>query len=179
MRKAFTLIEINLAMMIMATGILTVVGLYAFGYRENRQSREDVAATALADAVVGQLMSAITSTNLVWSEFRQLKSYPDNNGWYQYFNSNGIVSDDPEPLAERVFSSVMSDLKIGSRCNGFDTAFPSAARTASGLSCGLVVMHEEDSPVVSIAFRATKQPGTLLAMPMFYCEGRFQGDPER
>ena len=179
MRKAFTLVEVNLAMLVMATGILTVVGLYAFGYRENRQSREDVAATALADAVVGQLMAAITSTNLVWSEFKDLKSYPDENGWEKYFDSNGIVSQDPEGLAERAFSSVMSGLKISSRCPDFDTAFPSAARMASGLSCGLVVMHEQDSPVVSIAFRATKLPGTLLAMPLYYCEGRFQGDPDR
>ena len=41
---AFTLIEVNLAMLIMAGGILSVVGLYALGFRENRQGREDVAA---------------------------------------------------------------------------------------------------------------------------------------
>ena len=179
MKRGFTLIEVNLAMLVMAMGILTVVGLYAFGYRENRQSREDVAATALADVVVGQLMAAVTSTNLYWSDFKDLKSYPSDNGWGDYFNSNGIVAQDPENRAEGVFNAVMSDLKIGSRCSEFDTGFPRAAVQAAGMSCGLVVMHEMGSPLVSIAFRATKLPGTLLAMPLYYCEGRFQGDPTK
>ena len=53
--------------------------------------------------------------------------------------------------------------------------FPSDVVNASGMSCGLVVMHDTDSPIVRIAFRATKQPGTLLSMPLFYTEARFQG----
>ena len=40
-------------------------------------------------------------------------------------------------------------------------------------------MHDEDSPVVRIAFRATKQPGMLLAMPIYYTEVHFQGDPDK
>ena len=180
MRKAFTLIEVNLAMLIMAIGILTVVGLYAFGYRENRQSREDVAATALADVVVSQLMAAITATNLTWTTFDSLQNYPGDDGWGHYFNSNGIVNQDPQSKAENVFSSVMG--KLSKDLPGaFDTSTKNmkAASNAAGMSCGLVVTHEKGSPIVSVAFRATKQPGTLLAMPLYYCEGRFQGDPNR
>ena len=83
MRRAFTLIEVNLAMLIMAGGILSIVGLYAFGFRENRQSREDVAATALADSVISPLVMAISATNLKWSVFRQEKNFPDDKGWKQ------------------------------------------------------------------------------------------------
>ena len=50
-KKAFTLIEVNIAMFVMAGGILSVIGLYSLGYRESRQSREDVASAAYADAV--------------------------------------------------------------------------------------------------------------------------------
>ena len=180
MRKAFTLIEVNLAMLIMAVGILTVCGLYAFGYRENRQSREDVAATALADVVVSQLMAAITATNLSWTTFNSLENYPSDDGWGDYFNSEGIVTQDPQNKAESVFGSVMS--KLSKDLPGtFDTSTKNlkAATTAAGMSCGLVVSHEKGSPIVSVAFRATKQPGTLLAMPLYYCEGRFQGDPTK
>ena len=166
-------------MLIMAVGILTVMGLYSFGYRESRQSREDVAATAFADVVVGQLMAAVTSTNLSWKAFNQLGNYPDNSGWGAYFDSNGIVSQDPEGKAESAFSSVMGQLKSAGLPGDFDTSFPSAAKTAAGMSCGLVVLHEENSAIVRIGFRATKQPGTLLAMPLYYCEGRFQGDPTK
>lgn len=176
MKRAFTLIEVNLAMLIMAGGILALVGLYAFGFRENRQSREDVAATALADSVLSPLVMAVTATNLKWSVFRNEFNYPDDRGWAAYFDSNGIVSQDPESKAESVFSATMSQLSGAAEgVFNVDTAFPNAAVSAAGMSCGLVVQHDENSAVVRIAFRATKLPGTLLSMPLFYTEARFQG----
>jgi len=42
-----------------------------------------------------------------------------------------------------------------------------------------VVQHEEGSAVVRISCRATKHPGSLLAMPLFYTEVMFQGLPDR
>lgn len=176
LRKAFTLVEINLAMMIMATGIVTVIGLYAFGYRENRQSREDVAATAMADSVIGPLMMAITATNLRWSVFREEFKYPGPRGWGEYFDGNGVVSQDPQAKAENAFSQTMG--KMSSAAKGSlncDTAFPTEARAGTGLSAGLVILHEQDSAIVRIAFRATKTPGTLLSMPLYFTEARFQG----
>ena len=180
MRKAFTLIEVNLAMLIMAGGILAVVGLYAFGFRENRQSREDVAATALADSVISPLVMAISATNLKWSVFRQEKNFPSEYGWKDYFNNDGVITADPQSRAESVFSSTMS--WISGAADGtldIDTAFPSAAMNGTGMSCGLVVQHEQDSAVVRISFRATKLPGALLSMPLFYTEVRFQGLPDK
>ena len=50
--------------------------------------------------------------------------------------------------------------------------------SGTGMRCGLVVQHDEDSAVVRISFRATRHPGELLAMPLFYTEVRFQGLPE-
>ena len=180
MRRGFTLIEINLAILIMAGGILSIVGLYAFGYRENRQSREDVAATALADSVISPLVMAISATNLKWSVFRNGFNFPDDTGWAAYFDSNGLVSQDPQAKAQGVFSSTMAKMS-GAAAGSFncDTAFPQGAVTASGMSCGLVVQHDEDSAIVRIAFRATKLPGALLSMPLFYTEVRFQGLPDQ
>lgn len=172
-RKAFTLIEVNLAMLIMAGGILSIVGLYAFGFRENRQSREDVAAATLADAVVSPLVMAISATNLLWSEFRQAYNQPSKNGWRDYINENsGQVETDPEGRAASVFSSSLSHFKASQ--NSISTAWPNN-KTSSGMSCGLVVLHEKDSPVVRIGFRATKTVGSFLSMPLFYTEVRFQG----
>ena len=168
MKKAFTLIEVNLAMMIMAGGILSIVGLYAFGFRENRQSREDVSAAAIADAVVSPLVMMIGATNVTWNTFRQEFYYPNQKGWGAYFDgSTGIVKTDPEGQAQSVFSQVKS------KFNG-NADFPSHP---SSISCGLVVMHKQDSAVVTIGFRAVPQdkPGMLLAMPLFFTEVRFQG----
>ena len=180
MRRGFTLIEINLAILIMAGGVLSIIGLYAFGYRENRQSREDVAATALADSVISPLVMAISATNLKWSVFCEEFNYPDDTGWAAYFDNNGIVSQDPESRAEGVFRQTMS--KMASAAQGSfncDSAFPQDAVAKAGLSCGLVVQHDKDSAIVRIAFRATKLPGALLSMPLFYTQVRFQGLPDQ
>ena len=176
MKKAFTLIEVNLAMLIMAGGILSMVGLYAFAFRENRQSREDVTATALADLVMSPLVCALSATNITWSAFNGLdECYPGNKAWGEYLNSDGVVSEDPESKAKGTFEAVMGKLSA----SRFKSAFPSGAtKSSSGMSCGLVVQHVKDSAIVSISFRATKLPGALLSMPMFYTEVRFQGLPE-
>ena len=180
MKKAFTLIEVNLAMLIMAGGILSIVGLYAFGFRENRQSREDVAATALADSVMSPLVMALSATNTKWSTFRNLKNYPRDYGWRDYFDSNGVVSQDPQSKAQSVFSSVMGAIGHEGSYDG-DKSFPSAAMSGTGMSCALVVLHDEDSAIVKIAFRAVKSdmPGQLLGMPLFFTEVRFQGLPDK
>ena len=177
-RRAFTLIEVNLAMLIMAGGILSIVGLYAFGFRENRQSREDVAASAYADAVVSPLVMAISATNLKWSVFREKFNYPGDKGWGEYFNNEGLVTQDPQGNAETAFKGVIGKMESAA-VGTFDSPdFPSTAKpTKPKMSCGLVVMHAKDSAVVSIGFRAveTDRPGTLLSMPLFYTEVRFQG----
>ena len=180
MKKAFTLIEVNLAMLIMAGGILSIVGLYAFGFRENRHSREDVAATTLADSIISPLVMAISATNLKWSVFRQEKFFPSEGAWEDYLDtSTGVVTADPQSKAASVFSQTMSWI-AGAAKGPLDvkTAFPSAALNGTGMSCGLVVQHDEDSAVVKISFRATRLPGELLSMPLFYTEVRFQGLPD-
>ena len=78
-----------------------------------------------------------------------------------------------------MFNDVMGAIKHEGTYEG-DKSFPSAALNGTGMSCGLVVLHEEDSAVVRIAFRAVKSdmPGQLLGMPLFFTEVRFQGSPD-
>jgi len=178
MKKAFTLMEVNLAILIMAGGILSVVGLYSLGFRETRQSSEDVAATAYADAVISPLATALSATNIKWSVFRSLPNYPKASGWGAYFNSEGVPVNNPDSIARGVFDGVMGKVSSAAEGSlGFSASWPSAS--SGGLSAGLVVMHEADSPVVKIAFRAAKLPNMLLASPLYYTEVRFQGLPEK
>ena len=114
---------------------------------------------------------------MTWSSFRNLKSYPDNTGWGAYLDSSkGVVTQDPQSKARGVFSSVTGSLRYDGAYDG-PTEFPSTALNGTGMKCGLVVQHEQDSAVVRISCRATKLPGALLSMPMFYTEVRFQGIP--
>ena len=176
---AFTLIEVNLAMLIMAGGILSVVGLYALGFRENRQGREDVAAAAYADAVISPLVLAISSTNVTWTNFRQEKYYPSADGWKAYLDGNGVVSADPQTKGQGAFGFVKSWL--GGKDSDLDYNFPSGARPSSPeMSCAVVIMHPQDSAVATIGFRAvdSKNYKTLMSMPLFFTQVRFQGASE-
>ena len=170
MKRAFTLIEVTMAMGILATGILAVVGLYALGFRESSQSREDVAAAAAADIVLGQLAMAVSSTNVSWKEFARLGDLPSSDGWGAYVEnkSTGRIMGDPTTRAADVFDRVMN-------LAGLSGSFPSAMLQDNGLKCGLVVMHAENSPVVAIGFRAMNRSQDLFAVPLFYTEARYQG----
>ena len=132
---------------------------------------------AIADSVMSPLVCALSATNVTWSSFRNLGNYPGNNGWGAYLDSSkGVVTQDPQSKARGVFSSVTGALSYDGAYDG-PTEFPSTALNGTGMSCGLVVQHEQDSAVVRISCRATKLPGALLSMPMFYTEVRFQGIP--
>lgn len=172
MKRAFTLIEVNLAMMIMAGGVLSIVGLYAFGFRENRQGREDVAAAAYADAVMSPIVMAIGSTDVKWSDFKKKFSYPTGGkGWLDYCNSDGIVKE--KPNGESALSSVCGWLGLSSSDYENNAQRPKNPE----MSCAVVVMHEQDSAVATVGFRAVEsaRPGSLLSMPLFFTEVRFQG----
>ena len=174
MKRAFTLIEVNLAIMVMAVGILGIISLYAFGFREERQSREDVASAAYADAVMGPLVTALTATNVKWSAFRKIPDSPGEFGWGHYLEnrSTGKVVSNPEGLAQSAYTRTISALNIG---DGFPSGFQVSRQKAGNLKAALVVMHDEDSAIVRISFRAVDKSNLLFAAPLYYTEARFQG----
>ena len=181
MKKAFTLMEVNLAILVMAGGILSIVGLYSLGFRESRQSREDVASAAYADAVISPLVMAASATNLAWSTFKAVGCYPSEKGWEAYFDGNGVVrANQVQSLAEDAFQSAMSALKAGA--SGLSTSWPSDAiplrRSGGEFKAGLVVLHEPNSAIIRIGFRATQSANELMSQPLYYTEVRFQGRVE-
>jgi len=176
-RRAFTLIEVNLAILVMAGGILSVVVLYSLGFRETRQSREDIASAAYADAVMSPLVAALSSDKLTWQAFDSLdECYPpksgERTGWGLYLNNDGSVIGSPTGKAQGAFSGVMG--KLGS--SGVSASYPTDA--GGNMDAGLVVFHEKGSALVKIGFRASKRASTLLSAPLYYTEVRFQGVQE-
>ena len=180
MKRAFTLMEVNLAVMIMAFGILGLVSLYSLGYRENSQSREDVEAAALADKNLNALAAMLSSTNMAWSAWTGIGTLPAGgerrNGWMAYFNVERMEGQndsgaDPNPnsRAQGVFDAVKGKC---SGCEGTGVSFD-----PGHLNCGLVVY--QDGPRCAIAFRAARRAATLIHQPLYYTEVYFQGDPER
>lgn len=199
-KKAFTLIEVNLAIFIMAGGVLAMISLYSLGFRESRQSREDVASAALADAVLNPLVVALSSRELTWSQWRTLPLRPLNSGidagdgsgakiqvlpdegWLSYFGTKGsgasktyYVDSDPASTANGVYSKLIDTNRTGWN-------LPGSVTLPQGMTYALVASREsENSPIITLAVRCVRRSlrNTLMSQPVFSTEVHFQGDPNR
>ena len=88
-KSGFTLMEVNLAVFIMAAGVLAMISLYPLAYRENSQSVEDVKAAAYADAAFNQIAGVL-------SAYLHIGSYGplEKNGFLRDY-SNALAKLDP------------------------------------------------------------------------------------
>jgi len=199
-KKAFTLIEVNLAIFIMAGGVLAMISLYSLGFRESRQSREDVASSAMADAILNPLVVALSSRDLTWSQWKNLNLERANSGinagdgngstiqvlpkdgWLAYFDTKGsgvdktyYVSSDPASKANGVYSELLKADKTG-------YSLPGSVTLPQGMTYALVASREsEHSPIITLAVRCVRKNlrNTLMSQPVFSTEVRFQGDPNQ
>ena len=192
-RRAFTLLEVNLAICIMATGTLAICILYAFAFRESRQSVEDVASAAFADAYLGPLVQGLSATNMPWSAWRQVGDAPTSSdarmqgvcdgiwpgeGWKDYVDpptsTDGAkayafrVKSNPRSTADKVFADVIS--KVRAPYKGTRPGIP------SDYVYGLVVTRR--GAVIRRACRAARRKNTLMSQQPFVAEVRFQGVSE-
>lgn len=203
-RNGFTLLEVNLAVFIMATGILSVCALYSLGFRENRQSVEDVAGAAYAEAYLSPLIQGLSATNMPWSAWVEIGEEPSTGatrsqnvadavwpraGWSEYIDGKPRVMGNPRAEKEedrdleiryRVAGSPRSTADTyWSKVNGqipspYNGTMPSIP---SGFEYALVITRR--GPVIQLAFRCARRRETLLTMPAFVTEVRFNGDPEK
>lgn len=198
-RAAFTLMEVNLAIFIMAVGVLAMTSLYPLGFRESEQSRDDVQAAVTADEVLGQLTAVLSSRNITWKNWREAvenavsESKNGNQaGWLAYFNKHGsesyipLKTADANSRADKVFKALVR------ACSGATKA--PAWSPDPKYAHGLVVQWGkrivptggnrdrgravDDYSRVSISFRMSRRSGTLMAAPIYYTEVHFQGDQE-
>ena len=192
-RGGFTLLEVNLAVFIMATGILAICALYSLGFRENRQSVEDVAGAAWAEAYLSPLAQGLSATNIPWSAWTQIGDEPSASasrnhnvadgvwpsaGWCAYVqilddkNRKDIrykVSGSSRALADSAWNGVNG--KIQSPYKGTKPSIP------SGFEYALVVTRR--GTIIQLAFRCARRRETLMTMPAYITEVRFNGDPEK
>ena len=191
LRKAFTLMEVNLAIFIMASGILAMVSLYSLGMRESRQSTEDVAAAGYADAVFAPLVAKLSATNLTWQGWTSIGSAPSgegskvcdavspSGGWGAYVqkvgsNASGLfrvtVNPGPNGNVNKVFSDVRG-AAVASGTENISIAWPTAL--PDDYVYGLVATRK--GSVISLAFRAARRKNGLMSQPVYYTEVHFQG----
>ena len=203
LRKAFTLMEVNLAIFIMATGVLAMVSLYSLGMRESRQSTEDVAAAGYADAVFAPLVAKLSSRNLTWRGWTSIGSNPSGEGskicdgvtqggqgWAAYVQKVGSersglfrVDSGCTDKAKQAFQEIAGaeEDTAGTGVNGgspdskLNIQWP--ATIPDDFYYGLVATRK--GSVISLAFRASRRRDALMSQPIYYTEVHFQGRDDR
>ncbi|MBQ9430987.1 MAG: prepilin-type N-terminal cleavage/methylation domain-containing protein [Kiritimatiellae bacterium] len=68
-KKGFSLIEVNMAIFVMAIGVLSIVALFPLGLRESFQGNADLKQSAMADYYLNQVVAIASMTNFPWSQW--------------------------------------------------------------------------------------------------------------
>ena len=201
-RMGFTLMEVNLAIFIMAVGLLAMVAVYPLAYRESQQSKDDVKAAAAADCILNTLTAALSSRNIKWSEWESGISSAvgltrseggrkgQGVGWLAYCDQSGNTYT-PKKLgsinsqAKQVYEAlarVNKDNKPSWPLSGIDNDLACAIVAQWGkipvLQGSKRMRMMDDRSRVAISVRFTRRAGELLGQPIFYTEIHFQGDQE-
>lgn len=173
LKSAFTLMEVNLAIFIMAVGALTLVALYPFGFKETEQSREDVMAAATADDILNQVAATLSATNVPWSKWKAIKGAGKNSsifpaqGWYDYVGKSRAQQ---KQLAQQAFNKLMG----AAGASSITPRFPSSDK----MCIGMVLNHSHPNRI-SVSVRVSRTPAAMMAQPVYYTEVYFNGDPDK
>lgn len=68
-KDGFSLMEVNMAVFVIAIGILSMVALYPLGLRESTQGQADLKQAMFADYVLNQAVAAASQTNITWTQW--------------------------------------------------------------------------------------------------------------
>lgn len=70
----FSLIEVNMAVFVMAFGVIALAALYPLGLRESVQSSDDLNESMFADMLLNAAVSAAGSTNVLWTDWQRVRT---------------------------------------------------------------------------------------------------------
>ncbi len=198
-RRGFTLMEVNLAIFVMAVAILGMVALYPLGFRESEQSRDDVVAAAVADGILNPLVAALSETNVHWSSWKNVAENNAGlaNGWYDYCSDadhfvplkldaiNGKTKSVAKELGDLVPGrNPQNDVNTVIDAGKMACALVvSAGRTITGNGSGEYKVgsrsYESDHSRLVLSLRVASRAQQLFQSPVYCAEVHFQGDPNQ
>ena len=200
-RRGFTLMEVNLAIFIMAVAVLGMVALYPLGFRESQHARDDVIEAAVAEGILNPLVAALSScaSNMTWSAWKNVVGssssaiYP-SDGWEAYCSTGDEYGN---PKSKSACNALTSDaigrIQSAYKGQGNPSSDARAIVNNSGMTCALVLSHgrlpthdgtggvvageQTDFSRIVLCLRVSRRAQRLFEQPAFYAEVRFQGDP--
>ena len=72
LKAGFSLMEVNMAIFVMAVGILGTVALFPLGLRESTQGQADITQAMFSDYLLNQAVAAASLTNFPWTVWENL-----------------------------------------------------------------------------------------------------------
>lgn len=182
-RLGFTLMEVNLAIFVMATGVLAMVSLYPLGYRENQQSRDDVWSAAEADRLFNQLHAALGERSIRWDTWlNAVKSLKGSVGsWEKYCDTGRGYTPKKRGQVNALAKTALDGLHRIARKAPPELDLDSARVYALVVQPGRITCNGatvEDYSRVAVSLRIARNAGALFAQPVYLTEIHFQGDQE-
>ena len=159
MESGFSLIEVNMAIFVMAMGILSMVVLYPLGLRESYQGTADLKQSAYADFLLNQVVAIGSMTNFPWSEWIRI---PDAKGDTVEMNQL------PNFLRTRM---------VGPNGGGF-------TEDKSKFMIGCCRLPARSDRLMAVMVQCTESDqftdySQYSNNPIYYAEVLFQGDPDK
>jgi hypothetical protein len=156
-QTGFSLIEVNMAVFVMAVGILSMIVLYPLGLRESTQSAADLHQAMRADYILNQAVAAASLPDFPWSQW---KNVPDMGDWKP--ESTARLKGVPQFMEDRM--KLPSDSRFWIGC--------CRVRGASDLVMGIMVQSSELKEITD----SQHLEELIQNNPIYYAEVRFQGE---
>ena len=183
-KLGFTLMEVNLAIFIMATGVLAMVSLYPLGYRENQQSRDDVWAASEADRIFNQIHAALSERSIKWNDWvRTVVNLKRSVGSWDLYceSSDGYVPKNKSQL-NSLAANALNSLSSVARTKPSDLTLDSKRAYAVVVQPGRIKYNGVpglDYSRVAISMRISRNSGTLVTQPVYFTVVPSQGEQKK
>ena len=185
-KNGFSLLEVNMAIFVMATGVLAIAALYPMGLRESIQSQSDFKQVMFADYVLNIAMAAACNPDVNWSEWKAWADQRNMAGKGEEGQLPGMNQHQSVPN----FIWTQGGLEQGIRRysdyqNAGERSSPHIEDETYAVYCVLVPGFSDQ--IMGIMVRSLdgdtshmsreERKRRLEAQPLYYAEARFQGKP--
>jgi len=159
----FSLMEVNMAVFVMAIGVLSMAVLYPLGLRESTQGQADLKQSMFADCILNQAVAAAAQTNITWSQWSSWA-----NSYTLRGNSINLENSVPPFIRNRLNLSHLPKMQE-------DRNYKIACCLVPGASDRIMGIMVQSSELVDTVTSYSQFSNN----PVFYAEVMFQGDPLR
>ena len=184
-KNGFTLIEVNMAIFVMATAVLAAAMLFPMGLRESILSQSDFKQVMFADYVLNIAVATACSTNVSWQEWRNW--IEDQDGWHMKgrskdYKMTGLNNYGSVPLFMRnkldnAIKEYSNFQHNGPRTSPhiLDETYAVYCVLVPGFSDQIMGIMVQSLEMDTRNMKDGEKRRRLEMQPMYYAEARFQG----